>query len=264
MVFKKGNTPWNKGLSANPNDPNYDPRVLDYTTKSGKTIGEQLRNGERDVWNKGETKYTHPSVASMSKKLTGRISPLRGVPRSKKTKAKISEALKGRIISDGWKNKMIKTKLELNLEAWNKGLTRDTDIRVDKYAKKLENRKISKTTRQKLRKAIVRRRGKYPKTDTSIERALHKKLKRKNIIYEKDKPLLDLTRVDVFIPPNICIYADGNYWHNYPHGLKKDKRQNKKLKEEGYVVLRFWGSEIRENLNGCINTIINTIEKNGG
>jgi len=43
-------------------------------------------------------------------------------------------------------------------QAWNKGLTKETDIRIKKYAKALTNRKFSKHVRKKISKSLL---GKY-------------------------------------------------------------------------------------------------------
>src|SRR3990170_1557783 len=50
--------------------------------------------------------------------------------------------------------------------------------------------------------------------------------------------------VDFFIEPNICIFVDGNFWHNYPNGTEKDHRQEMWLKDNGFIVIRFWSHEI--------------------
>jgi len=58
-----------------------------------------------------------------------------------------------------------------------------------------------------------------------------------------------------FIEPNICIFADGDYWHNRPEAIERDKLVNKELINKGYKVLRFWENEIRSNIDNCANRI---------
>jgi DNA mismatch endonuclease (patch repair protein) len=71
----------------------------------------------------------------------------------------------------------------------------------------------------------------------------------------------------VFIKPNKIIFADGDYWHINPKVFKKakteaqkknqlrDRKINKKLKEEGYEVLKLWESDILKNKESCISKI---------
>ena len=50
----------------------------------------------------------------------------------------------------------------------------------------------------------------------------------------------------------LCVEIDGDYWHNLEERKKRDSLKDKKLKEWGYTVLRFWEHEIYENLDSCI------------
>jgi len=63
-----------------------------------------------------------------------------------------------------------------------------------------------------------------------------------NFVQEK---VIDGHAVDFFLPKTNCILeCDGDYWHNYPHGLEKDHIQTKRYEELGYKVWRLWGSVI--------------------
>jgi very-short-patch-repair endonuclease len=85
------------------------------------------------------------------------------------------------------------------------------------------------------------------KKDTDIEILLENILKELNIKYEKQKIIDNKTISDFFIFPNICIYADGDYWHNLELVKSRDISINKYLKENNYIVLRFFGKQIKEN-----------------
>jgi len=50
----------------------------------------------------------------------------------------------------------------------------------------------------------------------------------------------------------LCVEVDGDYWHSLDERKKRDFLKDKKLKEWGYTVLRFWEHEIYENLENCI------------
>lgn len=82
------------------------------------------------------------------------------------------------------------------------------------------------------------------KQDTDIEILLEKWLIDNNLKYEKQKPVEGISLVDFFIEPNICLYADGDYWHSLPDVKKRDKWQTKKLIECGYTVVRVLGSSL--------------------
>lgn len=104
--------------------------------------------------------------------------------------------------------------------------------------------------------------------------------------------------VDIFIEPNICLEADGDRPHAnpnpyvipsrtstqqpgykpndviYPKGKSRkqprlakdiwetDKKITAKLEELGYVVLRFWHSELETNREKCIEKIQSAIRSN--
>lgn len=85
---------------------------------------------------------------------------------------------------------------------------------------------------------------KIKRANTDIEQIIEKWLKKNYISYEKQKPIGGLTLVDFFIPPNICLYADGDYWHNLGNRRERDNLINEKLKKQGYKIIRLLGSEI--------------------
>ena len=71
----------------------------------------------------------------------------------------------------------------------------------------------------------------------------------------------------------IAIEVDGDYWHSNPKIYNKnnmnkmqianfnhDKRKNTFLKNRNWLVLRFWESDIYDNLNKCMNKIERTIK----
>mgnify|MGYP001600193110 CR=1 FL=1 len=107
--------------------------------------------------------------------------------------------------------------------------------------------------KEKIRK--FRMTQKIPYVNTSIEIKLYNELIGRNIIFHKHKSILGITQPDAFIEPNICIYADGDYWHNREDIKQKDERINNKLTEGGYIVLRYWEHEINANIESCIDEI---------
>ena len=96
---------------------------------------------------------------------------------------------------------------------------------------------------------------KFPLKNTSIEIALFSELASRNIPFEKHKSVLGRTQPDAFIEPNICVYADGDYWHNRPEVKEKDERINEVLPQAGFKVLRYTETEINENVEGVVDEI---------
>ena len=94
------------------------------------------------------------------------------------------------------------------------------------------------------------------KKSTSIEIALEKELIKKGIKFQKQYPIYQAKTIpDFFITPNICIYADGDYWHSIKEQRIKDTQQNFILIFLGYKVYRFWEHDILKNAKKCINKI---------
>lgn len=65
----------------------------------------------------------------------------------------------------------------------------------------------------------------------------------------------ELGYMDFLIKPNIAVFCDGEYWHNYPNYTDKDIRQTKFLIDKGYRVFRLWEREIENDIQGCINKL---------
>jgi len=70
----------------------------------------------------------------------------------------------------------------------------------------------------------------------------------------------------------IAIFCDGDFWHGYDYpkrklskkfwrdkierNMKRDKRISRRLRREGWSVLRFWEHDIDKRINVCRNRII--------
>ena len=103
-------------------------------------------------------------------------------------------------------------------------------------------------------------------------------VKENNIKFKKHVAILG--QPDIFIEPNTCIFADGDYWHGNPTvfspndeitssgGRKKvweiwekDEKINQKLIQKGYNVLRLWEDDIKNNPEKCLQKIIKIIKE---
>lgn len=99
--------------------------------------------------------------------------------------------------------------------------------------------------------------------NTWIELSLQRQLTAEGVDFYTQVPLLGLP--DIFIAPNICIFADGCYYHackkcgmgsKFPGKAKKDNFNTRKLEEFGFVVFRFWEHDIKANPARCIKKIL--------
>lgn len=107
---------------------------------------------------------------------------------------------------------------------------------------------------------IARLKIKIPFKDTSIEVKLQNELRRVGLTFRTHESILG--QPDIFIEPNICIFADGDYWHRLPGRVIRDEYVTQSLREQGYIVLRFWESEINRTLEKCVIIIKETYAKN--
>ena len=77
----------------------------------------------------------------------------------------------------------------------------------------------------------------------------------------------------------IVIFCDGDFWHGYKYykrkrlrkkfwrdkiegNMRRDRAVTKKLRAEGWSVLRFWEHDIQKNPEKCLRKIIKKIESN--
>jgi DNA mismatch endonuclease (patch repair protein) len=116
--------------------------------------------------------------------------------------------------------------------------------------------------------------------DTKPEVLLRKALWKRGIRYRKNyadlpgKPDIALTRY------KIAVFVDGDFWHARGHqdspgeqvasnkeywqkklknNVERDKAVNDVLTEDGWLVLRFWSSDVMKHLDDCINQILQYI-----
>ena len=200
-----------------------------------------------------------------------------GTHHSMKTRMKMSEANKGKIAGEkhpnfekhlqpGTRRKISDAQLGERGYWFGKHRTQETKTKISEAISgkhhPMFGKHLTYEVRQILREKSVIQKGHYPKKDTSIERALQDGLRKVGIInFETDKPIKAISRADVFILPNVCIYADGDYWHNISDVAQRDKKQTEQLAAEGYIVLRFCEAEIEKNLDECISRIVLSLEK---
>lgn len=116
--------------------------------------------------------------------------------------------------------------------------------------------------------------------NTKIELTLGKALWAKGLRYRKNCK-------DIFGKPDFCfknkkiaIFCDSEFWHGkkflegekfktnvdfwetkIKRNIERDKKVNIQLEQNGWTVLRFWGKEIENNTNMCIEKVKELYEK---
>ena len=70
------------------------------------------------------------------------------------------------------------------------------------------------------------------------------------------KPLKNICIPDFIIEDiKLAGFVDGDYQHNIPKILEKDRRVEKKLEEKNWKFIRFWEHEIYKDLDSCIKKL---------
>jgi hypothetical protein len=73
-----------------------------------------------------------------------------------------------------------------------------------------------------------------------------------------------LTVVDFYIEKGrtkICVYVDGHTYHERTEDqAQRDKKIDRKLQELGFIVLRYTGKDIKENIEKVVEDIKNWLE----
>lgn len=164
--------------------------------------------------------------------------------RSLETKRKQSLSHSGKILSESHKLNLSKAMTGRHLSDEHKKI----------LSQKLKGRVVTESTKEKIR--IARRSQILPTKDTKIEIRLQEALTRHHIDFSTHKNIVG--QPDIFIEPNLCIFADGDYWHRRSDRIRRDEYVNRKLLEEGYIILRFWETDILNKTQECIDKILDT------
>lgn len=117
--------------------------------------------------------------------------------------------------------------------------------------------------------------------DTKIEVILRKELWSRGLRYQKNSKKVFGKPDIVFIGKKVAVFCDSEFWHGYnwderkndfkshrdfwipkiERNMERDIEVNKALESEGWIVLRFWGNDIKNNLKSCADKIERTVKK---
>ncbi|MEH6992627.1 DUF559 domain-containing protein [Neobacillus drentensis] len=93
------------------------------------------------------------------------------------------------------------------------------------------------------------------KCESPIERQLYDALAFRGYAVTSQVPC-GKYRIDLaLIGPRIAIECDGKAYHSSPKAKARDRRKDKCLKENGWKVLRFTGSQIMRDMGNVLQRI---------
>lgn len=110
---------------------------------------------------------------------------------------------------------------------------------------------------------------------SEIETLLQKELWSRGLRYRKNVKGITGKPDIAFIGKKIAVFCDSEFWHGYDwENRKKDFKSNtgfwipkierniqrdievtNELETKGWIVIRFWGKEIKKNVSGCADKI---------
>ena len=111
--------------------------------------------------------------------------------------------------------------------------------------------------------------------DSQIELLLRKELWSRGLRYRKNVNRIYGKPDIVFIGKKIAVFCDSEFWHGYnweerkkdfksnqefwipkiERNMERDAEVTAKLTSEGWMVIRFWGNEIKKNTAQCADII---------
>lgn len=111
--------------------------------------------------------------------------------------------------------------------------------------------------------------------DSDIECLLRKELWARGIRYRKNVTKV-IGKPDIaFVTKKIAVFCDSEFWHGYnweerkkdfntnqdfwipkiERNIQRDIEVNEQLQENGWIVLRFWGKDIKKHCAECADEI---------
>ena len=106
--------------------------------------------------------------------------------------------------------------------------------------------------------------------NTSIDRRMREMLSEAGARFEMYPDLFGSP--DFQVGKNVLVFCDGDYWHGYRYAekkrpakkywrekiernMKRDRQVSRKLRRDGWSVLRIWEHDIKKNPDKCMRKI---------
>jgi DNA mismatch endonuclease (patch repair protein) len=115
--------------------------------------------------------------------------------------------------------------------------------------------------------------------NTSLERTLSSAFHRRGWRYRRNYALLPGKPDFVFTKARLVVFVDGDFWHGWlfprwKHKLSdywrvkiernrlRDRRNFRRLRRQGWTVLRLWGHDVEKNLDAAVERVRVLLERN--
>lgn len=117
-------------------------------------------------------------------------------------------------------------------------------------------------------------RGKNTKAELLFRKALSAEVYPKGFRYRLHYKKIIGSPDIVFVKQKIAIFIDGDFWHGrgfdkkksklpkkywipkIEENIRRDRRVNRRLKKEGWNVIRIWESDVKKNLEKFVGIIL--------
>ena len=117
---------------------------------------------------------------------------------------------------------------------------------------------------------------------SDIEIMLMKELWSRGLRYRKNVKTIYGKPDIAFIGKKVAVFCDSEFWHGYnweerkhdfksnqefwipkiERNIERDKEVTAALEADGWTVLRFWGKDIKKNLQACADTVDKAVRNN--
>lgn len=111
--------------------------------------------------------------------------------------------------------------------------------------------------------------------DSDIEILLRKELWKRKLRYRKNAKSVFGHPDIVFIRKKVAVFCDSEFWHGFDwenrkndiksrrdfwipkieRNIQRDIEVNRMLEDNGWIVIRFWGKEIKKNTSQCADLV---------
>ena len=111
--------------------------------------------------------------------------------------------------------------------------------------------------------------------DSKIELLLRKELWQRGLRYRKNVKSVFGHPDIAFIGKKVAVFVDSEFWHGFDwknrkndfkshqefwipkieRNIQRDKEVDEKLRSEGWTVIRFWGKDIKKNVQACAEAV---------
>ena len=106
--------------------------------------------------------------------------------------------------------------------------------------------------------------------DTKIEKSMASLLRKNKIRYRRFPRVFGSP--DFVVEKKVLVFCDGDFWHGYGYGkkkrpqkkfwrdkiernMKRDRKVTRKLRADGWSVIRLWEHDIEKRPQSCIGRI---------